>query len=213
MQHGRVLLVGDRPQDFLLARGGVGQESQALVAVAGQDHVVEGLGPCRIGLDDHRVRVAPYGADRRGQAHPVTEATDQRAHVLLRSPLHRLPLGTLTPTQHAVVAEELHDEAYGDVSGLPAADRPERRTHGDQVVVDEFPGVALQLHELAEGNVAVGLELVGGLAVEAQDSSQHPVEARAQQIASLGEERVERLARVLQSAALIAYAEAHGARL
>ncbi len=92
--------------------------------------------------------------------------------------------------------------------------RPDRRSHGGEVVSDEFLGIVTRRHIVTKsGIVSMILPQVGSRTVEAQDVTDHAMKRRAQEVASLREERVERSAVVFQAGFCAGNAKAHGAGL
>ena len=69
----------------------------------------------------------------------------------------------------------------------------------------KFPRVAVPPQKLGNSRLKVSLgDETPSLAIELQDAGEHPVKAGPQEIATLGEEGVERMTVILQAAALVA---------
>ena len=76
----------------------------------------------------------------------------------------------------------------------------------------EVLAVAAGIQVVAKGHrrvQAAAIQVADGRAVEAQDVGQHAIEARAQQVAALGEERAQRVAVVLEVVGALVHREAH----
>ena len=77
-------------------------------------------------------------------------------------------------------------------------------------MIAEFLPIAVRCQVVAQPGVVIAtVEEARGLAIEAQDVADHPVERRREQVAALGEQRVQRGAVVFQSGFLAAHAETH----
>ena len=117
--------------------------------------------------------------------------------------------------QQPVVVHEPAVGGGGELEERVGVGRPDRRAERDEEVVAEAAGVAAPLDELGQGDRLVGVvgDQTARGAVEPHDVDQHPAERRPQQVGSLGEQRVEVRAPVLEASLLAAHREAHLARL
>ncbi len=138
----------------------------------------------------------------------------QLFHVAVRTSPDHAPDGPVVDAQQAVIVEEAHEEPRRHAPHDLRLRGPDRRSHGQDVLLDEGTGVAALFEVITEWNIGrFGPQQLRRRAVEAQDVREHAVEGRAQQVAALGEQAVQRRALVLQARAVMLDAEAHVAVL
>ena len=93
-----------------------------------------------------------------------------------------------------VVAEADH-RGHGELQHLVGRAAPDAAEHGQEIPVPELGTEAVQFQEAGQGlhqfGVLIGNGNPGAQGIEAQQVAQHPDEARVQQVAALGEDRVE----------------------
>jgi hypothetical protein len=181
-----------------------------LIAVAGDDDVIEGLGAAGVGGDLDAIGVAADRDDLGAQADAIAKALDQGVDIARGAALDDAPGGQAGQREHAVVLEELDHEAHGEVvEGLRRA-RPHRCAEGHEVVIEEALRQAGAADVVAHGELAAGrAHEPRGRAVEAKDVAQHAPHVRAYEIARLGKDRA---AAPLHAGAPALHAEAHLAR-
>ena len=178
--------------------------------MCGQDHRIEILGPALFRGNDYALRVALHGDDRRIQANAVRKGPNDGFDVAYRAPLHRLPLRVATHGQEAVIIEEVDDELRRELPKPLGRCRPDGRPHGNQIVIDELPAVAVPVQVLAQLQIVVlALQQFERLAVESNHVKEHSVKRRTQEISALGEQSVQGTALVFQPGLVAAHAEAH----
>ena len=90
--------------------------------------------------------------------------------------------------QQAMVVEKAHEKLQRHIVNGHRLGRPDGGSHRHQVVVLEFPAIAM-LPQVAAHRLAFLFERQRGhrLAVEAQDIADHAIEPRAQDVATLCE--------------------------
>ena len=109
-----------------------------------------------------------------------------------------------------MIVEEVDDESRRELPKPLGRRRPDGRTHGNQIVLDELPAVPVAVQVLAQLQIVVlALQQFERLAVEAKHVQEHAVERRPQKIAALGEQAVQGTALIFQAGLVAAHAEAH----
>ena len=153
VEHRLVGLIRDRTEDLVLTITGVAQQRQRLIRVGRQDDLVEALCLTTTRLDQHVIRVARDGIDRRAQPQPIGERPDQRLHVPSRAPADRPPARPTAERQHAVIVEELHQETGGKAPHLARRGRPHRRRLRHDQPLDERPRETMTLQPVSKRDV------------------------------------------------------------
>jgi len=112
--------------------------------------------------------------------------------------------------EEPVVAEEPQEEVGGEFEHRRGAGRPDGCSHRDQVALHELPRVAPLADERAESR-GLDPEVQEPLrfAVEPEDVAEHAKERGAEEVAPLGEDRVEGGPAPLDAGAIAPNAEAH----
>ncbi len=214
MQHRLIGLVRDGAQHFALGSARVGEQSERLVAVAGEEHGVETHRFLPARLHEHAARKSPNLFHRSREVDAVAERRRELLDVARRAAVDGAPRRPVVDGEHAVVVQESHEESCREFHHRRRVGGPDRRPHRHDVVVHERAPVAAAREELAERKLTAGLvEQARRLAVESQDVAHHAEERRSQQVAPLREQRVERRAVVLEPGDLVAHREAHAACL
>ncbi len=150
MQHDLVGLVGNRAQRIAFGTGGVGEQCQRLVAVAGEHDLVVFL-RAAVGRDQfHRVRAAADFRDPRAGQDRVAEAGGQGAEVAARPAPDDAPLRPVIDAQQAVILEKTDEEQQRKIDHALGRGRPDRAAHRQQVAVDEAVAVAIRGEVFAE---------------------------------------------------------------
>ncbi len=194
----------------MLTITGIAQQRERLVRMGRQDHLVEALCLTTTRLDQHVIRVARDGIDRRAQPQPTGERPDQRLHVPSGAPTDRPP-GRPTPErQHAVIVEELHQETCGKTPHLARRGRPHRRRLRHDQPLDERPRETMTLQPVSKRDVlgTIAKQLSSGT-VEPSEIGDHPVKPRGQEMRALCEQATRRRTAVLEIPHPIADAETH----
>ncbi len=191
----------------------VGDQAQGLVAVGGQNHVVEGLDAAVARGDFDPAGDRLHARHGRGEANPADQRTGQPGDIQVRSAGHGSPARPLDQVEELVVVKELHEGARRERQhGLHRA-RPDGRRHRQQMVVDEAGSIAFPPQPLAERRPRSRLlEELLGAREEPQDVRHHAPVARPDQVSRLGQHAAQR-AFVLQPAVVDRNPEAHVARL
>ncbi len=212
VEHGQVLLVGERPQQVSLLRRGVASEHrQGGVGVRGDDHVVESFRASLPVADQHRVGFAHHRIDRRRET-DVVERRGDPAHVLTAPARHRAPLRTVPEIEQSVVVEEAGHRRRGVGEHLPQVRGPDARDHGQQEVVAERRRVAGVFEPVARGLAGFPPDQRLRLAAEPHDLADHPPVRRSQQVRRL-RQHAENPRAVLERSALRRDRERHVAGL
>ena len=213
MQHRFVLLVRNGAQHFALQARGVPQHAERLIRMAGHEHLIETLGASRARLHQHAVPHAPHAHHRRIEANAVLEGRNQFLDIARRTAADGAPLRAVVHRQHAVVVEETDEEARRKGQHARRIGGPDGRPHGDEVIADERLAVTLEVQVVAEADIDFAIEQPRRFAIEAQDVADHAVEARPEQVAALGEQRIDAGAVVFQTGRFVPHAETHVALL
>ena len=194
VQHGAVRLVADGAEQRALVVAGVGQQGQALVAVAGQHHLVETFA-AGVGGDDHRRQPLRRTETHWGAQPRVGDVRQHLLHVLPRAADHGVPLRPVADLDQAVVVAEADHRGDREAQHLVGGAGPDAAEHRQQVPIAEGLAEAMARQEIADRlghrRRVAGLGQCAGQAVEAQDLRQHAQEARAQQVAALREHGVQ----------------------
>ena len=205
VEHRLVGLVGDRAQDLVAPR----RWRRPAGASAWSEWVASTTSSKRLGLaatwgDEHVVGLAPDGPHRGAQAQAPREAAQQRLDVPGRAAADGPPARPVPEREHAVVVEELDQEAGGEVPHLPRVGRPHRRRLRHDQALDERPARSrcCSSHCPSDGpSVArppVPQQFTGG-AVEAGQVGDHAVKPRGDQMRPLGEQAIGRARRCTRS--------------
>ena len=91
MQHHVVVGIGQGAENCLLSGRGFGQQGQGLVAVAGEDHLVEALDSSGA-MQGHAVAITFDPAHRAIEADMLLEGFGQRRHIAAGAALDHAPL-------------------------------------------------------------------------------------------------------------------------
>ena len=126
VEHGLVAAVRDRAQQLVLAVAGVGEQRQRLVGMGGEDDLVEPLRLTAGGRDGHAVRMALDRAHRRGEPQPHAPVARDRVDVARRAAGDGAPARPPAEAEHAVVVEELGEEARREAPHLVRVGGPDR---------------------------------------------------------------------------------------
>ena len=153
VEHRLVGLIRDRAEDLVLTIAGIAQQRQRLIRMGRQDDLVEALCLTTTRLDQHVIRVARDGIDRRAQPQPLGEGPDQRLDVPSGAPTDRPPGRPVPERQHAVIVEELHQETGGKAPHLARRGRPHRRRLRHDQPLDERPREMVTLQPLSKRDV------------------------------------------------------------
>ncbi len=195
VQHGAVGLVANVPQQAGFVGRGLAQQGQCLVGVGGQHDVVEALGTA-VGVHGDALRVAVNGAHR-GIQPLVGDGGDDAFDVTTRATGHGPPLGTTVHLDESVVVAEADHRGDRKLQHLRRRATPDAGHHGQEVPVPELGAETVLVQPLPQraGQLRVGIGTgfgqARGQAVEAQHLPQHAQETPVQQVAPLGEHRVE----------------------
>ena len=198
-------------EEALFVAGGVDEEAQGLVAVAGEDHVIEILsfsggrhhGDAARGADD------PGGGLAEVQA--VAERDGDFFDVGFGAAIDGPPLVLSGEAEKAVIVKEAQERGGGKGEHLLGRGAPDGGAHGHEVEIKKIFAVTATAHVVAQGFVLSGRIVEGGdgFAVEAVDRSEHPIETRTEEIAALGEEVVEGGAGEFEPSVGVTHAERH----
>ena len=111
MQDGDIVAIADSAEQVDLLRRGIGEKFQRLVAMAGENHFVEGLGVTIGEMQGHRFTLAGDRMDRCRQPQIAGEEVGQRLDMVAASACHSAPGGLVHHLQQAVIAEKLEEGA------------------------------------------------------------------------------------------------------
>ena len=146
---GRIVdLIRNRRKDLTLFVRRVGQHPQRLIAVGGDDDLVEPLATL-VGRNLDRIVEAAHRAHRRSQPDPVAEGRDELLDIGAGAALDDAPGVMTVDAQQAVVVEKAEQEAGGDRFHTLRIGRPDGSGHRHQVVLDETSRVTAAAEELA----------------------------------------------------------------
>lgn len=113
-----------------------------------------------------------------------------------------------------MIDEEADEETGREVEHTGRVGGPDRRAHGQDVVIAEAFAITAARQILTQADFRAWLlQQFRGFAVEAQDVVQHAPERRLEQVLALCKQGIERGAVVFQSALCTGHGEAHFARL
>ena len=132
--------------------------------------------------------------DRRGEPDARRERRRQRLDVAARPADHRLPARPVAEAEHAVVVEELGEEAHRERPERRRVGRPHRGDLRHDQPLDEPARVAALVDELRERALLVSraADDRAQRAVEAQQVGEHPPERRTPQVRALAEDAARR---------------------
>ena len=150
VQDGLVGLVGEGAEDLLLRRRRVGEHRERLVGVRGDDDLVEALGLAARRRDLHAVVEALDRAHGRREADAVGERRGERLDVALGAAGDGAPLRPPAQAEHAVVVEELDEEARRERPHLLRVGGPDRGGLRHDHALDERVGDAERRQPLAQ---------------------------------------------------------------
>jgi len=112
-----------------------------------------------------------------------------------------------------VIVVEVDDEPDRKLCERPDWAGPDRRAHGEQVVPGKILRISVLEQEFANRGLVVALDdEIPGFSIKSQDVGQHSIESRPQQVATLREQRIQRMAVIFQAAPVVAHAETHRCR-
>ena len=211
MDNGAVRLVVEFPKDVRFERGRGGQHGERLVAVGGEDDLVEIAG----GAVGKRDPCTFDGADGVAFGDAVGEGRGELFHILARSSRNGAPRVLGVEAEEAVVVPKAHERPGGE--GLDALRRrgPDGGGHGRKIPAQEIRAVAASLDVFDERHLAVLRvgEFGDGFLVEAVDLEEGFPEAGAEEVFPLGEKQVERAAVELHAIGDVLDGKGHRGRL
>ena len=173
------------------------------------------------------VGVDPHARARRMGRHPahrayrcvqprVGDARQHALHVMPRAAAHRAPWRAVGHPDQAVVVAEPDHRGDREAQHLVGRAAPDATQHRQQVPVAEGVRVTLLDQKIADRLLHRAFFATlgdgGGTAVEAHQIAQHAQEARPEQVAALGEHRVEIAAAPFQRTATISLGHLHRKR-
>ena len=173
-----------------------------------------------VGVDPHARarrmgRQPPHRAHRRVQTR-VGNARQHALHVMPRAAAHGAPWRAVGHPDQAVVVAEPDHRGDREAQHLVGRAAPDATQHRQQVPVAEGVRVALLDQKIADRLLQRAFFTTlgdgGGTAVEAHQIAQHAQEARPEQVAALGEHRVEVAAAPFQRTATVSLGHLHRKR-
>ena len=212
MEGGDVGLIVEFAKQAGFGRGGVDEEAQGLVAVGGDDDLVEGVGGAAGGHNGDAARGAHDAGGAVAEAEAVAPGGDEAAGVFAGAAVNRPPRVLGVEAEEAVVMEKAQQGGGGKGEHELGRGAPHGGAHGHKVEVKKIFAVAAAAHVVAEGfggGAGIG-EGDDGVAVEAVDGREHFQEAQVKEIFALGEKVVEGAAAPLEAAGVVAHGEGHG---
>lgn len=212
VEGGDVGLIVEFAKQAGFGRGGVDEEAQGLVAVGGDDDLVEGVGGAAGGHDGDAARGAHDARGAVAEAEAVAPGGDEAAGVFAGAAVNRPPRVLGVEAEEAVVMEKAQQGGGGKGEHELGRGAPHGGAHGHEVEVKKIFAVAAVAHVVAEGfggGAGIG-EGDDGVAVEAVDGREHFQEAQVKEIFALGEKVVEGAAAPLEAAGVVAHGEGHG---
>ena len=110
-----------------------------------------------------------------------------------------------------MVVEETQQGARGEEQHFVRLGGPHGAAHGHEIKIEKVRAVIAGPHVVGEGERIDGriLKCGDGLAIEAVDLEQHPVERRTKEIPALGKKMVEGRAAEFQAGVFVAHTEGH----
>ena len=201
VQDGLVRLVGDRAEHLALGAAS-GRRASRAPGRSGRRRSRGRSSPARRPPATSSTRSRWRRIERTGVAGPdaVGERRGERLDVAARAPGDRAPARPAAQREHAVVVEELGQEAGRELPHLRRVGRPDRRGLRHDQPVDERARVAAGVEELAQRRAAaVEPDQRRRLAVEAQQVGAPCGGTRADQVRAAGEQPVRARSRCTRS--------------
>ena len=176
--------------------------------MAGQHH---GIKPINVAAGAHFHAIGqPLDAMHRAGHPHLRDARQHRVDITARAALDGFPLRPPRHLQQAVVQAERQKAASRLRQHHAGRRGPDGAGHGQQIPVAHGLAIAFGVQQIAQQRVrAAARQVSGGVAVKAQDVTQHAQEGGAQQVAALCEHRTQVGARPLQVGLRQRYAERH----
>ena len=197
MKHGDIGRVADGAEDSPLFGETGRRAGPAPVGMGGDDDVGEHLAAAVRILDDRQAAMARDASRRRTHRY-VRYVPPHRGNVLPAAAADRAPLHTVGDLQQAMAAKEPQERAHWIVADFCRGGRPDRRAHGQHMLVDQRRRVALAREEIAQTDaVDVRLIELACLPVEPEDVADHAPEARTDEVCRLSKQAV-RAARIFK---------------
>ena len=190
------------------------QQRQRLVAVTGNEHVVEEFLAAARRLQFDAIIDASNRLHGRVEANAVAMPRDEFAYVLPRPALDDTPGWPVGGLQESVVRKEPHEELHGHIQNRHGLRRPYRSRHRHQVVINELGTEAVCRQEITQRlGVVKPIDVGAGYLVESEDIPNHAIKRRTHNVPALREQAVERRPAILDAALVHLDAETHFARL
>ena len=133
VQHGAVVLVADRPQQAPLVSAGLTQQTQRLVGVGGDDHLVKAFGMA-IGDDAHAMGVTLNQSHGGVQAF-VVHARQNLLDIVAGTAHHAEPLRAVGHLDQAMVVAKPDHGRHRELQHLVGWATPDAAQHGQEIPV------------------------------------------------------------------------------
>lgn len=213
MEDGFVALVLEGTKQLLFFAGGVVEQGQRLIGMAGEDHAIE-MVALAIGGDDgygRRVGIADDADDLVIPTDAIAEGGDEQFAIGLAAPVERPPLMLGIEAEETMVVEEADQGHGGEVEHFVHGGGPDGRAHGDKVFPEHIVAIACFADIPAQGVVGIlrVVEDTRAFGVEATDLPEHADEGGAKAVAALGEKVVKAGAAVFEAGRPMLNAEGH----
>lgn len=214
VESGGVFLIPERREESRLVIGRVSEQGEGFIRMGGDDHAIEGERLAAVETDGgFGGRFA--GFDNLRRKADWCESSEEFVAVGLRSTGNGEPVVVGRDAQESVVLEKPNEAERREVEHTGRIGGPDRRTHGEEVKIQEIFAKAVALGEFAHGAFEVrrSFQRPPCIAEEAKDLPDEAEEARVQDVPALGEEFVRAHAVVFQFRVVVAHAEGHLGRL
>ena len=155
MQEHAIWLVRDGGKHATLARPGVGQQTQRLVTVAGQHHLVERSALTIVEHQFDAVVPALHPGHRTRHPCAFAKVRDQPVHVGAGPAVDGQPLRSTGELDQTVVGEEAQKALCREACDARLRARPDRRRHRVQVTRTEGVVEAVSIEESSDGQACV----------------------------------------------------------
>gem|GEM_PF-6930482 len=204
-----IAAVGEAAEDADFVSGGLFEQCECLIAVAGKHNFIEGGfggvcddGDCRGGAAD--------ASDRCVGDDAIGERLDQAVDIIPRTTGDGVPLRAVGQAEQSVIAVEFENELDGEIGEGAHWAGPDGCSHGQQVVFREAAAESAATQVLSDGfGGADEFSVAGAEGVEPENIENHAKEGGAEQAGALGKEAVEAGAAVFEAGAVAADSETH----
>jgi len=177
-------------EDGALGIGGRFEEREDLIAVGGEDDVVEALIGAGVGeAESDAVEVARHGANFGVGDDAIAERFGDWRDVGGAAAGDGFPLGVIVDGEEAMVLEKADQRGGGKIVDGGGSAGPDGGGHGEKIEFAKFGGEIVLVEKIGERAVGgVGMfEECGGYFVEAANFGEEPIGFGAEEILRLGE--------------------------